>query len=92
MVGAISADTGNNISATLYGRIPMLGRVKIASLSGALVTDGKATTVSVNVDVAVAKGSVSLTLDSKILYITFHLEVKLLGTLTEQKYKLLTIP
>ncbi len=75
-----------NVSVKLYVKVPIFGRVNIATIAGSL---RKGVTVKINV--AVASGSATLSLQGKVLYIELKLKVKFIGNIGG-KYKLLTLP
>jgi hypothetical protein len=82
-----SIDIGTlTLSATLYVRVPLWGRVKIISISGNL-REG----IKLSINVLVASGTIGLRLDGKDLRFLVDLEVKFVGKIKDD-IKLFTLP
>ncbi|KAF8689638.1 hypothetical protein AX14_003280 [Amanita brunnescens Koide BX004] len=90
LVGAISPNDKRTVGTQLYVKIPILGRVKLASLAGNLKGDPKDVTASI--DAHVAKGEATLILEDKTLYISAEADIKFLGSRKTGKHKLFTLP
>ena len=80
------------ISAQLYVKVPLAGRVNITGISGSLITGATA-----KFNVFVASGSITLTAKKNAnnkhdLYVSYSLKVSLVGTIQGSDYKLITLP
>ena len=89
-MGAVSPTDKRSVATELFAKIPVLGRVKLASLAGNLRGDPK--DVTAQIDAHIAKGEATLILEDKVLYITAEVDVKFLGSRKTGKHKLLTLP
>lgn len=86
MEGAVDTTT-LTISATLYVRVPLWGRVKITSISGSL-TEG----IKLSINVLVASGTIGLRLvNGKEVRFMVDLDVKFVGKINDD-IKLFTLP
>jgi hypothetical protein len=90
VVGSIGKDVKRSVSCSLYVKIPILGRVKISSLTGSLASGGAQVKATINV--RVAKGSASLFLKGKDLYLGIAIKVQFIGEINQREVKLLTLP
>ena len=87
-----SIDPELSISASLYAKIPFVGRVLLTSLNGALSSG-----ITASIDTALATGTVTSTTEQNSsgthdLYISANLNVKFVGNIATDKFKLSTLP
>ncbi|WP_327259906.1 MULTISPECIES: hypothetical protein [unclassified Streptomyces] len=86
LVGAVDKST-DDVRATLYAKIPMVGRVQLSQLSGNLDTG-----VTQAVDTPIAKGTFSLWVDAdRKVWADPAIDLKFVGK-TECKAPILTLP
>ena len=90
-MGSIGDGDDRRISVKLYANVPFYGRVTLASFTGALRIEGKDVSISVKIDVKVAKGVISVILEDKDLYLGLQLDILFAGHVATT-FKLLTLP
>ena len=81
------------ISASLYVRIPYIGRILVVSLSGDLGGAG----VTATIDAIIAAGTATLTAEQNSsgthdLYINANVNIKMIGNVNTDEFLLLTMP
>lgn len=89
LVGAINAGETRSISVQLFVRVPILGRVELATIAGQLTKTGR---VSTNIDCPIAEGTISVFLKGSVLYAAIDVKVMILGRFKNDEIELLPLP